>query len=209
MKCDEARAGYLAGNSSRAHLDHLGSCASCRSLADRLESTRALLDDAVWHEPDPRLEDRVVTLIAGDRGKRIGSLRTRSRWLAVAAVAVAFAVSAALLLSTRSEAADWEVALPGTPSAADATGIVQGWNENSGTRVRFDIENLPDAPPGNVYEVWFSRGAVHISAGTFAAAGEIEMWTGISRRDFPRIWITLEPLDSDESPSGRVVMDTG
>ena len=71
------------------------------------------------------------------------------------------------------------------------------------------IEGLNPAPDGFVYEFWLSDGPVHISAGTFHSDGEIELWSGVSRADFPRLWITLEPLDEDESPSGNTVLDTG
>jgi hypothetical protein len=90
-----------------------------------------------------------------------------------------------------------------------ASGTVAGWNTESGTRMVLDIEGLDPAPPGFVYELWLSAGPRHISAGTFVEAGnDLELWAGVSRRDYPRVWVTLEPLDDNESLSGETVLDT-
>jgi hypothetical protein len=70
------------------------------------------------------------------------------------------------------------------------------------------VDGLERAPDGYVYEFWLSQGPLHISAGTFTASGEIELWSGVPRAAFPRLWVTLEPLDEDESPSGQTVLDT-
>ena len=210
MKCDSARAAYLAGEAANEHLDHLQSCVSCRSLAADLETTRRVLDlDAVWEEPGADLEERVVTLISGTRRDERQKSFGRAGWLAGAAAVAAVLVTAGVIAATRGSGPDWEVALPGTEAAPNATGVVSGWNEPAGTRLVFDIDGLEPAPVGSVYEVWFSRQAVHISAGTFTTEGRIEMWTGIARADYPRIWITLETLDTDESPSVYTMMDTG
>lgn len=211
MKCDDARAAFLTGEVSRVHLDHLDSCPECRSIDTQLETTKdALTLDAVWEEPSLDLENRVVTLIeGGSSSTRLRAVTKTARRLAVAAVIVGVVGASAVIASRRSAQPDWEVALSAGPNAQEVTGSVAGWNESAGTRLRFEIAGLEPAPPGSVYQVWFSRGPIHISAGTFANAGSIEMLTGVSRRDYPRIWITLEPIDPDESPSGYIVMDTG
>lgn len=209
MTCDDARAAFLAGEPTAEHTNHLTSCSTCKSMADELLTMRRALErDDVWEEPGPDLEDRVVTLIAGT-APAANATRPTAWWAAAAAIIVGLLVTGGLWATLGTSSPDWEVTLPGTAAAPNASGIVQGWNDVAGTRLRFDIDGLEDAPPGSVYQVWFSREATHVSAGTFVAAGEIEMWTGISRRDFPRIWITLELLDADESPSGFTVMDTG
>jgi hypothetical protein len=126
----------------------------------------------------------------------------------VASGAAAALVVAVAWAGLQGQDPDWEVALPGTSEAPLAAGVVQGWNEPGGTRLVLDIEGLPPAPEGSVYEFWFSAGELHISAGTFKAPNEVELWVGVSRSEFPRLWITLEPLDDDESPSGVNLMDT-
>ncbi len=117
-------------------------------------------------------------------------------------------VAVAAFALTAGSGPDGEVPLPATGEAPAAAGVVKGWNEAAGTRIVLDIEGLPPAPAGSVYELWFSKDEFHISAGTFSSAGAPELWVGVSRRDFPRLWITLEPLDDDESPSGVTLMDT-
>ena len=208
MRCEDSRAAYLSDEAGREHLDHLASCAECLEAADDLKSMRATLgDEALWEQASPDLEDRLVTLISGAPGTE--PARRRAMWWSAAAAVVVAIVVAGLAVALRSPNPDWEVAVPGTFAAPTAEGTVKGWNEDGGTRLQFDITGLDPAPDGSVYEVWFTRGAVHISAGTFSGSGKIDMWTGISRRDYPRIWITLEPIDRHTGPSAVTVMDTG
>lgn len=209
MKCDDARSAFLSGDAGQPELDHLGSCSDCRREWDALETSRRVLDDpAFWEDPSPALEDQVVALIGGT-SEQTAQPRRRT-WLgALASGSVAALVALALWIGLPGPGPDWEVALPGTSEAPGAFGLVRGWNEPSGTRVALDIEGLPPAPDGSLYEFWFSSGDLHISAGTFAAPESVELWAGVSRADFPRLWITLEPVDEDESPSGVNVMDTG
>jgi hypothetical protein len=210
MKCDDARSAYLAGEATTDQLRHLDTCAQCSAVRIGLDAIGAsLTDDMFWAEPPPDFENRLVGLI---EGRSQVPTRARSlRWWGSAA-GVAAAVAAAVItvwMVTRSQPADWEVALPGTAEAPYATGVVQGWNEPGGTRLALEVTGLPEAPAGSVYELWLSEGSRHISSGTFVAAERVELWVGVARRDFPRLWITLEPLDEDESPSGVTVMDTG
>lgn len=210
MRCDQARTAYLAGEASLEQMDHLESCAECRAERAALDDTREVLDDeATWAGPPSQLEERVVAIIAGmpATSERAGPARRRWWWGAAAGIAAAIVALAVWALAPDS-APDWEVPIPGTAEAPLATGVVKGWNEDAGTRVLLEVAGLPQAPAGWVYEMWFTRDEVHISAGTFTSADSPELWVGVSRGDFPRLWITLEPLDADESPSGVTVMDT-
>lgn len=209
MKCDDARSAFLSGDAGQAELDHLGSCSDCRSEWDALETSRQVLDDpALWEDPSPALEEQVVGLIGGT-SEPTGHPR-RNTWLwALASGSAAALVAMAVWIGLPGTSPDWEVALPGTSEAPEASGVVRGWNEPSGTRIALDIEGLPPAPDGSLYEFWLSSGDLHISAGTFVAPESVELWAGVSRAEFPRLWITLEPVDEDESPSGKNLMDTG
>ena len=71
------------------------------------------------------------------------------------------------------------------------------------------VNGLDPAPDGYIYEFWLSDGPRYVSAGTFRAGGVVELWVGVSRRDFPRMWVTLEPIDTDAGPSSATVLDTG
>ena len=212
MTCDDFRTAYLSGAEGESESQHLAGCRSCREYRSALDGARRLLAEApLWEHPDPRLEDQVVGLISGAAPppREVAGPRRRRRSV-VAALAAAAVVT--LILATgfllRSPAPDWRVPLPGTAEAPEASGVVEGWNEPSGTRVVLTVERLAPAPEGSVYEFWFSRENLHVSAGTFTGPGEVEMWVGVSRGAFPRLWVTLEPLDEDETPSGHTVLDT-
>ncbi len=211
MRCDRARTLYLAGDAGDEELRHLQSCASCRAEQTALDTTRrTLADPAIWAEPAPHIADHVVASISGVP-PLVGVSRPRrvARWAGLAAAAAAIVIAVGVVIIQRPPQPDWEVAMPGTDAAPGATASVKGWNVEGGTRLLLNVTGLPDAPPGSVYELWLTRDAVHVSAGTFTSAGDLELWVGVSRRDYPRLWVTLEALDEDESLSGINVMDTG
>jgi hypothetical protein len=166
-----------------------------------------LSDPALW-EPTPQLEDAVMAAAVGAGYTPAAGGRTRW-WTAAAAAVVAVAAVGAILYGAVRSTPDWSVTLAATDLARGATASIHGWNEASGTRVRLDVEGLDPAPDGYFYELWFSEGPLHISAGTFRSTEGVEMWTAVRRSDFPRLWITLEPIDDNESPSPDTVLDTG
>lgn len=209
MNCDAARAAIVAGATSPETDAHVGTCPSCRAIVGSLDAGRSALSDAaVWEEPAPELSERIVSMISARPPAADAARPTRWAWLVAGAAAVLIAVVAVVAV-TRAPAPDWEVTMRGTDLASEATSDVAGWNTDAGTRMRLTIEGLPPAPIGTVYELWLSNAELHVSAGTFTAGGEIELWTGVPRSDYPRLWVTIEPLDTDESPSGRTVLDTG
>lgn len=209
MNCDEFRAQYLAGENGEATDAHLAGCAACRSRHPDLEAGRiALMDPAIWEEPPPELEDQVIALIAGNQNRAPTGAGRLERWVRPLVAAAVVLVAVGLYGVLRSPSPDWEVAMPGTDLAPLATSTVAGWNTDAGTRMILAVEGLDPAPDGFVYEFWLSDGPLHISAGTFSADGEIELWSGVTRAEFPRLWVTLEPLDDDESPSDQTVLDT-
>lgn len=184
-----------------AQLDAAG-----REVDELLDGTGVDLSDPSLWEPAPDLEDSIMAA-ATEPG--VVQLRV-SRLIGVAAVVVAvLALGGISLIAARSNAPDWSVTLAATDIAPGASGAIEGWNEQSGTRVVLGIDGLDAAPDGYFYELWFSEGPVHISAGTFRETHDVELWAGVTRRDFPRLWITLEQIDGDEAPSGMTVLDTG
>lgn len=190
------------------HPDPAALEASRRAVEDLLASGGMRLHDpALWEAP-PDLEDR---LLAATTGSPVAAPTSRleRRWVAaVASMAAAVVlVVGAIGLAGRSRP-DWTIPLTATELAPGAAGTASGWNEASGTRVRLDVEALPQAPRGFFYELWFSSEDVHISGGTFQDPSDVELWVAVARREFPRVWITLEPIDSDEAPSGQTVLDS-
>lgn len=212
MNCDEFRSAVFAGEENVATSRHEQSCPACRAQAADLRAAHeSLSDPALWEEPPPELAAQVENLVhnaaRGPRQARIAPRRSWT-WVGIAAAIVA-AVAAVAITTARDGGPDWDVALPATDLAPNATASVQGWNEPAGTRMVLAVSGLAPAPDGFIYEFWLSDGPIHISAGTFHSPGEIELWSGVTRADFPRLWITLEPIDEDESPSGQTVLDTG
>lgn len=214
MNCDDFRAAHLAGDDSEALARHLRECGHCRRIGTELDMVRgALADPSLWEEPPPGLEQQVVALVSTGP-EAAANRRPRSRRaVQVASFAAAIVFVLAIVVSgvvlRQSGQPDWSVTMPGTSLAPGATSTVDGWNTAFGARIVLDIEGLDPAPPGYTYELWFSRDSVHVSAGTFTAGGTVELGTGVRRAEFPRLWVTLEPLDEDESPSGHTVLDTG
>lgn len=209
MNCNDAMAGFLASDTGGDVTAHLNACGSCRSmLSDAASHRDALRDGATWEIPPERLQEQVVSLIAGASSVGFsGSRRRHLRSLAIAAALLLATVAVAGVI--RNSPPDWEISMPGTDLAPAATSTVSGWNTAAGTRMVLQIDGLGTAPPGHVYELWLSRGPIHVSAGTFTDEGSIELTTGVARAEFPRLWVTIEPLDRDQSPSGRTVLDTG
>jgi hypothetical protein len=207
MNHDEFRAAYLEGRVGEEEERHLRGCLECRRATPQLDASRAVLSDpTVWDEPPPELRDRVV---AAFERERPAPPRASRRWLRVAAPAAVVAMAVAAWVVTRPPPPDWTVDLPGVEQAAGAIGTVRGWNVDAGTRMEVEVDDLPAAPAGFVYEFWMSQGRNHVSAGSFLDAGSVELVAGVSRKDFPRLWITLEPLDGNTAPTGAVVLDTG
>ncbi len=222
MTCEDFRAAFLAGQADDDH-PHLSGCAACRATLADLVSMRTLVGDtAVWEEPSPGLGDTIATLIAGaaevagtvdqpggGTSASTGGPRTQ-RWIwSVAALLIGLVAVAGVVMAVRSPDPDWEIVMPGTTDAPGATAVVAGWNTSNGTRMILTIDGLAPAPEGSFYEMWLSRDDIHVSAGTFTDGGTVELLSGVPRSDYPRLWVTLEPVDADESPSRTTVLDTG
>lgn len=219
MNCEDFRVAFLSGDSDVDDDFHLASCATCRKLVDRLTVVRSALEDpSVWEEPPPELADRVAGLLPARQepaapaapaaaADAAGTPPRRRWWMMVAAVIVAFLVGMGVM-TARMNRPDWEVAMPGTELAPDAMATVQGWRVNEGTRLVMTVEGLDPAPPGHHYEFWLSNEEEHISAGTFVAGNRVEMTSAVGRRNYPRLWVTIEAADGDSSPSWVTVLDT-
>jgi len=210
MNCEEFRVAVLAGEEDGSTAAHVDSCPACRSQAASLRGMRDVLaEPIVWEEPSPELGSHVAALIGTARRTSDPEAKSRSRlWLVAVAAAVLAVVVGSVAMMQRS-APDWEIALPATERAPTAVAVIRGWNEEAGTRMELEVEGLAPAPAGYTYEFWLSNGPRHVSAGTFRSEGQVELWAGVTRADFPRLWVTLEPLDEDESPSPETVLDTG
>jgi hypothetical protein len=205
MTCDEFQAGYLAGTHSPALDAHTAGCAACRSQLPGLNRLISTLNDPdIWGKPAIGFEDRLVDQLIRVEGTSTEKVRRRWPWL-VAAAAIA---AAGFGVASVAGAPDWEVDLVATGLVPDAEARVLGWQADQGTRMRFEIEGLEASGEDAYYEIWLTaEDGRHVSGGTFNASGVVEASIGVTRRDFPRVWITLEPADDDLGPSPVVVFD--
>lgn len=208
MNCEEFRAGLLADEFGSEVSPHLAACPSCRrNFPDLVRLKVILANPLVWEVPTPELADRVVSLISG----QARPVRQRRTWLvrAVAAVCAAAAVVALLIgFGTIADKPDWSVDLIATHDAPLAMAVIDGWNTSAGTRMELRVQGLSPSGASGFYEVWLTApDGRHVSAGSFRGDGVVDLWVGVERRDYPRIWITLEPTDEDLRPSQTVVFD--
>ncbi len=212
MRCEEARAQYLEGDASEAARDHLSSCPQCIAHRSALGSMLQILDDPLlWIEPPPELEQRVTRLIETSDVEQPPMTGRRRRWQIIAAAAVLIvAVATGAFLFGRQPPPDWEITTAGVGPGESAVAVIGGWNVEGGTRVVLAAEGLAAAPDGYTYELWFISDSTPISGGTFAAADQpVNLFVGVGRREYPRVAVTLEPLDGDPAPSGIFVFDAG
>jgi len=218
MNCQDIRAALLAGETSEAIEAHLDGCVECRRALDDIATIRDdLASDSLWAEPPAGLEDSIVAAITGARASVpettavSGTGRWDSRSLTMlfgstaAVIVLLIGVFAAM---NRTPAPDWEVAMVGTDVAPLATGVVAGWNTDAGTRVLLEAADLGPAPDGFVYQLWFSKGSKALSAGTFVDPSRVELNVGVARKDYPDVWIALQPIATGAGEAGPALMRT-
>jgi hypothetical protein len=216
---DEDRIAYLSGEdvdsltpAERAELDEI------RTL---------LADDAMWVEPSPSLEGRIVDAIAdaaaqpgtsaaGPTDANVARLldhrarRLRYTILATAA-AILLAVGLAIGLGTRNSHSatpvQFAAALNGTPLAPRAAGQVTLTKTTGGWRIRINATGLPRRDNGAYYEAWLKNAAgVLVPIGTFNQPQNVTLWSGVPPTDFPTLTVTRQVVGGGEESSGQVVL---
>ena len=211
MNCQDARASLLAGETTDKVASHLDGCVECRRAAGDIEHVLSdLRSESMWVEPPPGLEDSIVAAIVGSKPTEhgptdepvtdIASGRFSSRTVIVMFGSVAAAlilVVGVFAMLSRTPAPDWEATMAGSDVSPSASAVVAGWNMDAGTRVVFEASGLGPAPEGFVYQLWFSKGSQDISAGTFTDPSHVELTVGIARKDYPTVWLALQPVTFD------------
>jgi len=221
MNCQDVRAALLAGETSGAISSHLDGCVECRRAVGVIESVRSdLASDSMWDEPPAGLEDSIVAAIAGaedPRAEEAADLRLKpEKRLSARSTALMFGSVAAVIVLvvgvfavvSRTPAPDWQAAMAGDAASTSATGVVAGWNMGDGTRVVLEAADLGPAPDGFVYQLWFSQASGDVSAGTFTDPSYVELNVGVSRKDFPAVWIALQPVGTDAASAGEALLWT-
>jgi len=221
MNCQDARASLLAGETTDKVASHLEGCVECRRAATDIEQARSdLHSESMWIDPPVGLEDSIVAAITGagtpettpvSNVTDIETRRFSSRSVAVMFGSVAAAlilVVGAFSMLSRTPTPDWEAAMAGTDVSPSATAVVAGWNMDAGTRVVLEASDLGTAPEGFVYQLWFSKGSQDVSAGTFTDPSHVELTVGIARKDYPTVWLALQPINPDAGDAGPALLVT-
>ncbi|MEP7021580.1 MAG: anti-sigma factor [Pseudonocardiales bacterium] len=211
---NDDRIAYLSGNPS-APLEP-----DTRAELDQLRGV--LADPAVWVEPPPALEDRIVTAVAqATRGEPVspaGSAtvttiaRQRRPWIPYAVLGVAAAAVLAVVLTFSlaghaKQSAQYAASLDGTKLAPSASGQVTLTRTTSGWKIRIQGKGLPRRDGGEYYEAWLKNASgVLVPIGTFNQVDDVTLWAGVSPADFPTLTVTRQVAAKDQASSGQVVL---
>jgi hypothetical protein len=216
---DEERVAYLVAGASgsldpaeRAELDSL------RSL---------LADQAIWIEPDPDLEQRIVDSITAaattaqpalasppyapasgvTQLARHKSRRLRYVILGVAAAALLAVGLAVGLTAHHSNPVQFAASLKPTALAPGATGKATLTKTANGWRIHLDTTGLPRRDGGAYYEAWLKNASgVLVPIGTFNQAADVTLWAGVPPTTFPTLTITRQVVGHGQASSGQVVL---
>ena len=196
MNCSEALAQLLSGEVTEEAASHIDECAGCATNRSELDILHQVLaEEATWVQPSDDLKKRILsTSVPSETPMRTGFR------LAVIAAGIAAAVA---IFTLARPAPNWEIEMYASDNSAVAT--LAGWNEDTGTRLLFD-GSLVEPGEGFVYELWFSDESRILSAGTFVSGEDVAMSIAVRRGELPNLWVSLEPIDGDPSPSGEVVL---
>jgi hypothetical protein len=225
---DDDRIAYLAGDPTGPIDDDDERAA--------LEGLRALLaDPGLWDEPDPALEDAVVTAVTAEASapsaegiappqppgaataKVIPMEPRRRRWsrslvVVGAAAATVIVVAAALLLSGRDtdDAESFAMSLEPTEEIPGASGRATLTRTDSGWRIELDATGLPRLDSGEFYQGWLrDEGGTLVPIGSFNEGADVVLWAGVSPLEFSTLTVTRESADGNQESSGvRVLVGT-
>jgi hypothetical protein len=195
-----------------------------------LDAVRAVLNDpAVWVEPHPDLQERIVAAIAAaGNAQRVqpsndlartatpvdtaGVTHRRSRLIRFTILGVAAAVVLAVGLAiglndNGSRSVEYAASLSGTKLAPGASGQVTLTQTTSGWKIRLHATGLPRLDNGTYYEAWLkSSGGVLVPIGTFNQAEDVTLWAGVPPSSYPTLTVTRQRANGDQSSSGQVAL---
>lgn len=210
---------------------HLETCAECREEVAALRRTIEIIDDAGLDEIElpPDLKTRTLRAaleggtIAGDRPAPVVPFERRrqpraNRFVAIlaAAAVTVFAAGFGLRMVTLDQFNADRIIELASPEGGQARATARIDDTSSGQEVEMDIEGLPPAPEGKIYECWFVGEGDdldtpnRVSAGTFRSADDevLRMWSSADPERFPNMGVTLEDDDGDPSRTGDKVLVT-
>jgi hypothetical protein len=206
---DDERIAYLAGDHDLPAPDP-----DQRADLDRLRDV--LADEAVWVEPDPGLEDRVVAAIAAEQGalspepsqRRLEAPRRRIWLIAAAAAAVLIVVGIAVSRATGGSSPQrFAAALTATDLAPGAGGTATLTRTDAGWRMVLHTTGLPRLDNGRYYQAWLKNAAgILVPAGTFNQGPTVTLWAGVSPTEFSTVTVTEQLANGNPASSGMRVL---
>jgi hypothetical protein len=225
---EDDRIAYLAGDAVES--------LTARERAE-LDEVRALLEDsAMWAQPDPALEERVVAAIGEEAQARPASARAgrpafdrrlvrrrplqaiadvaariprRPRYAisAAAAAAVAALVVALAANNPAPTAQQFATVVSGTGLAPSAHGSATLTKTSSGWRIELSATGLPRLSNGRYYEAWLkSSTGILVPVGTFNEAKHVTLWSGVPPTGSATLTVTQQKADGNPASSGKLVL---
>lgn len=212
---DDNRIAYLSGDPD-AVVD-----STEREELDELR--RVLADAALWVEPAPELQERIVGAIAGagDRsrsvalppsatdelaGRRAGRIRYTVIGLA-AAIVLSVGIGVVVTTNHGGRPVQFAAALRGTDLAPGASGRITLTRTTSGWRIQLKATGLPRRDNGDYYEAWLkSSTGILVPVGTFNESTDVTLWAGVAPSSFPTFTITRQRASGGPASSGQVVL---
>jgi hypothetical protein len=198
---------------------------SSKDIAEAQRLQNILSDEALWVEPDPDLEQRVVDLIgsaaserAPDSGtapvSRIRTPRPRRRKYTLLGIAAAIILAAGLAVgisvavsNSGPSAMKFAATLSGTQLAPGASGKATLTQTSSGWRIHLDAIGLPRLDNGRFYQAWLKNAAGRaIPIGTFNEGGDVMLWAGVPPADYGTMTVTRQTAQGGPASSGQVVL---
>lgn len=182
---------------------HGPDCEECGRLL--VEYGQAAADLALALEPvplSPGAEDRLMELARAERAPVVRLSRTNlsRRWVAPAAVAAALLVAAGFLGYALAPARPNPTRVVTLATGAQVLQVAYRPGENQGLVVG---SNLPDAPQGKVYELWYqpSKDADMAPAGTFVPTNGTVAAPVKLGSSFVALAVSLEPPGGSPHPT--------
>ena len=196
---NDDRIAYLAGD------DGASLTPAERAEVDDLRA--ALAHPAVWVEPHPDLEERVVAAIAETGSRR--RVRTIRYAIVGGAAAVLLAVGLTVGVTTHhhNPPLQYAASLSGTQLAPDATGEVTLTKSPGGWKIQLHATGLPRRDKGAYYEAWLKNTAgVLVPVGTFNEPLDVVLWAGVPPTSHPAFTVTRQLANGDPASTGQVVL---
>jgi hypothetical protein len=197
-----------------------------------LDELRTLLETpATWEEPDPALEDRIVSTIADEARRERGAqtappaaAKPKTRrvlgisWplrrpalafggLATAAAAIVVAIVLAVSGGGSPAPLQFAMVVSGTSLAPGAHGSATLTKMTSGWEIQLSATGLPHLSGGRYYQAWLKNAAgVLVPVGTFNDAEHVILWSGAPVTQFRSFSVTEQLANGNPASSGRRVL---